>query len=95
MYLLSICNLREGIWESWLTSRVATRIVEIEEDGAREHLHTLTNGDANGGDESIKITNMLQIPEQVRLVHLVTIFSPERHSPIHEEQCWKQGNRHI
>lgn len=65
IHLLSICNRREGIWDSWLASRVSTRIVEIEEDGAREYLQTLTNGEADGGDESIRITSMLQIPGQV------------------------------
>ncbi len=76
IHILSICNRREGIWDSRLSSHVAQRILEIEETGARQHLHNVTGKNANDG--SIEITSMLQIPEHVRVIHLGAVFGPER-----------------
>lgn len=78
IYLLSTCNRREGVWDSRLSSQVARYILEVEEAGARRYLSDVAQGNANEDLESVEITSMLQIPEQVRVVLLLASFELER-----------------
>jgi Fungal specific transcription factor domain/Fungal Zn(2)-Cys(6) binuclear cluster domain len=82
IHLLSICNRREGIWDSWLSSRVARHILEIEENGARQYLSGVIGGPKNTILEPIEITSALQIPEGARVVHLGTSLGPQRQGTV-------------
>jgi hypothetical protein len=89
IHLLSICNRREGIWDSLLSAHVAQRILEIEETGARQYFRGVARA---GSDEDVDlpgITSMLQIPEQVRVVILWTSFGPERQGMVRFKKSTK------
>ena len=66
LQLLSTCNRKEGIWDSNLSSRVASRIIEVEERGASYH----------------PVLAASQLPEHARVRALSTTFSPERQGVI-------------
>ena len=78
VHLLSICNRREGIWDSRLTSQVARHILDIEEAGARQYLGESAEKNANDDREPVIIKSMEQIPECVRVTSLWTSFGPDR-----------------
>lgn len=76
IHLLSICNRREGIWDSQLSSQVAGQILEIEEAGARQYLREAAEKNAN--DEPVIIKSMAQIPECVRVTNVCMSSGAER-----------------
>jgi Fungal Zn(2)-Cys(6) binuclear cluster domain/Fungal specific transcription factor domain len=76
--LLSLCNRREGIWDSRLSAKVANRVMEIEESGAREHIRSLNIDAGVDRAELLEITTLEQIPASTRVRHLQTSFGPER-----------------
>jgi hypothetical protein len=78
IHLLSICNRREGIWDAWLSSRVALRINEIEEAAARQYLYGDARREGDTAVEPTELTNILQIPQEVRVLHLGTSFGPDK-----------------
>ena len=78
IHLLSICNRREGIWDSLLSAQVARCILETEEAGARQYLRSMVGCGADEDTDSPEVTSMLQIPEQVRVSIAWTSFGPER-----------------
>lgn len=88
IHLLSICNRREGIWDSRLSSQVAKYILDIEEAGARQYLKEVADKNANEFCEPIEINSMEQIPECVRVTSLWTSCGPERQGTVR----YKKGN---
>ena len=62
LHILSICRRKEGIWDSAISSRVAERIIAIEEAGA---------------DVAV-VTEANQIPESARVRELDVKFGSGR-----------------
>ena len=76
--LLSTCKRGEGIWDSWLSFRIALRMLEIEETGARHHLVKMLSESGVAVPKPVRITDMHQIPKEARVVDLGTSFGPDR-----------------
>jgi Fungal specific transcription factor domain/Fungal Zn(2)-Cys(6) binuclear cluster domain len=78
IHLLSICKRREGVWDSWLSSQVARRILEIEEEAAQQFFARRAGENGEDVPETVSITSILQVPEEARIVHMGTLFGPDR-----------------
>ncbi|ERF68816.1 hypothetical protein EPUS_06260 [Endocarpon pusillum Z07020] len=92
--VLSICNRREGIWDSQFSSQVARQILEIEEAGARQYLREAGKQNANDDGKPIIIKSMEQIPECVRVRTSWTSFGPDKQATVQYKKS-NAGNKQL
>ncbi|KAF7511055.1 hypothetical protein GJ744_005601 [Endocarpon pusillum] len=93
IHLLSICNRREGIWDSQVTSQLASQILDIEEAGARQHLREVAEKNATDDGKPVIIESMEQIPEWVRVTSL-WVSSVDRRATVRYKRSSAGNKRH-
>ena len=72
--LLQTCNMREGLWDSYNSAMIISRVIDMEESNALRELQKL--------DEHVSITHASQISVKARVVVMGIKFGCERSGEI-------------
>jgi hemin uptake protein HemP len=79
LHLLSTCNRKEAIWDSAIATRMAERIILIEEAGAT----------------TTQITHASQIPAHARILESSVYFGPGRQGKLIYHRAGDEMNRNL
>jgi hypothetical protein len=73
------CKRREGLWDADLAARLGQRVIEIEEQCAKELSGTAIESPTALSNTS-NITSSIQIPNEARVRMIKPTFLPDRRS---------------
>ena len=79
LVLMQRCKRREGLWDSTLAARLGQRVIDIEEQRARE-LAGITFKSSTAFDDTTNIMCSSQIPNEARVRMIKPTFLPDRRS---------------
>jgi hypothetical protein len=73
------CKRREGLWDSDLAARLGQRVIEIEEQRAKE-LRGATFESSSAFDHRVDVLTANQVPNEARVRMIKPTFLPDRRS---------------
>jgi hypothetical protein len=77
--LMQRCKRREGLWDSDLAARLGQRVIEIEEQRAKE-LRGATFESSSAFDHRVDVLTANQVPNEARVRMIKPTFLPDRRS---------------